>query len=50
MSWIFKPAPLETVRMQTKSTMSELRKVDSRTNQIYTEILPEEAEHKLGKY
>lgn len=42
--------PEAPIRLQMKSTMSELKKVDPKTNQIYTEILSEETSHKLSKY
>lgn len=36
--------------MQMKSTMSELKKIDPKTQQIYTEILTEDASHHFSKY
>lgn len=50
MSWICRAQPEMPVRLQMKSTMSELKKIDPKTRQIYTEILSEEASHNVSKY
>lgn len=36
MSWICKPQPEVPMRLQMKSSMSELKKIDPKTRQIYT--------------
>lgn len=50
MSWICRAEPEIPLRHQTKSTMSELKKTDPKTQQIFTEVIHSDTPQILAKY